>query len=331
MGKTARVVINLALSVLTICLAVSLAAGVILSEAALHPARRPIADRAKYGAEAMHEANASLQDVSITATDGSVLKAWYVRPSIFSGSSVILLHGVADNREGVSGYAWMFLRHNYAVLMPDSRAHGQSAGNIATYGVLERNDVSSWARWLKTRTPDCEYLFGESMGAAIAVQSATKISSLCAIAVEDSFESFREIAYDRIAQQTGIPEPWARVLGRPAIEGGLLYARLRYGVRLSRANPLLAEAHSHTPTLLITGTADSNIPMRHSIALSHAARDHTTLWVVDGAEHTGAMQVNPLEFENRITKWFNTHQTAIENRITSPTHPAAYYGPESHP
>lgn len=313
MGKIARLLVNLVLSVLTIYLVISLAAGVILAEAALHPARRPIADRAEYDAEAMQEANASLQDVSITATDGSVLKAWYARPSTFSGSSVILLHGVADNREGVSGYAWMFLRHNYAVLMPDSRAHGQSAGNIATYGVLERNDVSSWARWLKTRTPDCEYLFGESMGAAIAVQSTAQVSSLCAIAVEDPFESFREIAYDRVAQQTGIPESWARILGRPAIEAGLLYAQVRYRVRLSRANPLLAETHSHTPTLLITGTEDSNIPMRHSIALNHAAQDHTTLWIVDGAEHTGAMEASPREFENRVTQWFGTHQSPITN------------------
>lgn len=313
MGKMGRVLVNLALSVLTIYLVISLAAGIFLAEAALHPARRPITEPAEYASEAMQEANASLQDVSITAPDGSVLKAWYARPVDFSGSSVILLHGVADNREGVSGYAWMFLRHGYGVLMPDSRAHGQSAGNIATYGVLERSDVSSWASWLKTRTPDCEYLFGESMGAAIAIQSATRVPGLCAIAVEDSFESFREIAYDRMAQQTGIPERWARILGRPAVEAGLRYVRIRYGVRLARANPLSAETHSHIPTLLITGTADSNIPMRHSIALNHAAQDHTTLWIVDGAEHTGAMQASPKEFENRVTQWFDAHQSPITN------------------
>lgn len=313
MGKIASVLVKLGLSALAIYLGLSVAAGIILTEAALHPVRRPIADRAEFAADAMHAANAPLQDVSIKATDGSLLKAWYVRPSLFLGSSVILLHGVADNREGVSGYAWMFLRHGYAVLMPDSRAHGQSGGNIATYGVLERDDINGWARWLKPQTPDCEYLFGESMGAAIALQSIARVPGLCAVAAEDPFESFREIAYDRIAEQTGIPEPWARILGSPAIEAGLLYARVRYGVRLARANPLLAETHSRIPTLIITGTADSNIPMRHSIALDRAAQDHATLWIVDGAEHTGAMEVNPRAFENRVIQWFSAHQTPGPN------------------
>lgn len=313
MGTTARVLARSALLVLGIYLALSIAAGIIMAGAALHPVRRPIVDRAEYVSETMQEANAPLQDVSITSFDGSVLKGWYVRPSTFSGSSVILLHGVADNREGVLGYAWMFLRHGYAVLMPDSRAHGESGGNVATYGVLEREDIGHWARWLKPQTPGCEYLFGESMGAAIAVESTAEVPTLCAIAVEDSFDSFRQVAYDRIAQQTRFPEKWTRVLGRPAVEAALLYVRIRYGVRLANADPLYAETHSHIPTLLITGTADSNIPMRHSIALNHAAQDHTALWVVDGAEHTGAMEVNPREFEYRVTQWFGTHQTPIAN------------------
>lgn len=312
MGRNGRIIVSAIFSVLAVYLALSLAAGIILAEAALHPARRPV-DNDLFLFQAAHEARAPLQNVSIAAFDGAILRGWYLRPQIFGGSSVILLHGVADNREGVAGYAWMFMRHGYAVLMPDSRAQGASGGNVATYGVLERNDIDRWAEWLHPRTSSCEYLFGESMGAAIAVQASTQAPDLCAVVAEDPFESFREIAYDRISQLTNINEPLARTLGAPAVEAGLLYVQIRYGVRLAEANPLKAIEGSHVPALLISGTADSNIPMRHSIALHLAAPGNTNLWIVDGAEHTGALQASPREFEQRVIQWFNTHQTPITN------------------
>jgi fermentation-respiration switch protein FrsA (DUF1100 family) len=65
----------------------------------------------------------------------------------------------------------MFLNRGYAVLLPDSRDHGESGGTIATCGALERNDVALWSRWLHDRAPGCTYILGESMGAAIALQA----------------------------------------------------------------------------------------------------------------------------------------------------------------
>jgi uncharacterized protein len=308
MGKAGRAIVGATLTALSLYFTVSVAVGIVLAKAALQPERRPVDDRAWLLTDAAQTASTPAQNVSITASDGPTLQGWYLRPQVFSGSSVILLHGVADNREGVSGYAIMFLRRGYAVLMPDSRAEGQSGGNITTYGALERDDVQQWGYWLRSRTPNCEYLFGESMGAAIAIQASPKTPDLCAVVAEDPFETFREIAYDRISQFTNIREPLARIVGWPAVESGLLYARIRYAVDLAKANPLQAIVTSHVPTLLITGTADSNIPMRHAIALNHAARDHTALWIVDGAGHTGAMETNPREFELKVIQWFDTHQ-----------------------
>lgn len=108
-------------------------------------------------------------------------------------------------------------------------------------------------------------------------------------------------------------EPKASILGLPAIDAGLIYAKLRYGVYLASASPIESLTRSKVPTLLITGTADSNIPMRHSIALHKVAPDHTELWIVAGAEHTGAMQAAPREFERRVIEWFGTHSSKAAN------------------
>lgn len=234
------------------------------------------------------------------------------RPGTFvrrtpNGAAVILLHGMADDREGVAGYAYMFLQHGYSVLLPDSRAHGASGGDIATYGVLERDDVRRWAAWLRPQTPGCEYLFGESMGAAIAIQSSQVTPGLCAVAAEASFASFGEIANDRISQMTHLGLWFPRTLGAPARDLAFLYAAMRYHVNLADASPVRAIRRSRVPPLLICGTADDNIPMRHSVELFRAGASHSQLWIVEGAEHTGASDVNPEAFDRRVVGWFQQH------------------------
>jgi alpha-beta hydrolase superfamily lysophospholipase len=279
----------------------SLVAGIILAQMALHPDRRLPPPAAPSW---LHSPAA---DVAIQARDGAQLRAWYIQAAQPNGAAVILLHGMADTRAGVAGYAFMFLQHGYSVLLPDSRAHGTSGGAVATYGVLERDDVRRWAAWLRPETHGCEYLFGESMGAAIAIQSSAVTPELCAVVAESSFATFREIANDRISQFTGTGLWFPRTAGAPARDLALLYGALRFHVNLVGASPLRAIASSRVPTLLICGTADTNIPMRHSLELFRAGASHSELWIVEGAEHTGAADVNPEVFERRVVGWFDQH------------------------
>ena len=72
----------------------------------------------------------------------------------------------------MTNYADILLRHGYSVLMPDARGHGSSGGEFVTYGLLERDDIHQWVRWLVVnRHPSCVFGFGESMGAAELLQS----------------------------------------------------------------------------------------------------------------------------------------------------------------
>jgi alpha-beta hydrolase superfamily lysophospholipase len=281
--------------------------GVFLAEITLHLPRHPLRHQEKATAIVRDQFHAALQDVSTVAGDGVKLKAWLIDPPNGNGSVVILLHGVTDNREGVAGFAPMFLQAGYTVLIPDARAHGESGGSIATYGLRERYDILQWTKWI-TRPNGCVYLFGESMGAAIALQATEVTPGLCAVAVESPFSTFREIAYDRMAQHTPFGTWFWRSAGRPVIEIALAYARLRYDVDLTGANPEDAMEHSRVPALLIAGTADRNIPMRHSAELIRTSGSHAQMWVVNGADHGGAASAAHDEFQRRILDWFRDHQ-----------------------
>lgn len=60
----------------------------------------------------------------------------------------------------------------YTVLLPDSRAQGESGGKFPTYGVNETDDVRRWFEWLASQQrPLCIFGMGESMGAAILLQA----------------------------------------------------------------------------------------------------------------------------------------------------------------
>ncbi|MGH9555677.1 MAG: alpha/beta hydrolase family protein, partial [Terriglobales bacterium] len=58
------------------------------------------------------------------------------------------------------------------------------------------------------------------------------------------------------------------------------------------------------PVLLIHGAEDDNIPPRHSQRIHARNPSASTLWIVPGAGHGGAVNAAPGEFEERLLKWF---------------------------
>jgi len=283
-------------------------AGVFLAEGALHPARRALPSNAARDASRTFQASGDdFQEVSIVAGDGRVLSAWSIRPPTPDPSTVILLHGLSDNRLGMLGYAGLFLRHGYAVLMPDARGHGVSGGELVTYGLQERSDIHRWVEWLvASYRPDCVFALGESMGAAQLLQALSTDSVFCAVVAESPFSDFREIAYDRMGQQfeTG---PWVgRTVLRPVVEAAFLYARWKYHVDVREVSPLESVAATKVPVLLIHGQNDRNIPIRHSRRI----RDRNAaviLWEVPHADHCGAMGTAPQQFEQMVLGWFQLY------------------------
>lgn len=113
------------------------------------------------------------------------------------------------------------------------------------------------------------------MGAAIALQAAAKDDTVCAAAVESSFASFREIAYDRVSQWTGLSLRASRMVGPPVIDLALLYVRVRYGVDLTNASPELALSESSAPILIIADKQDHNIPPRQATMLAQYTKPLT--------------------------------------------------------
>ena len=313
-AKKSHIFRKVLLASLLAYLVLSILAGIAIADVSLKLHRLPLRHQQAIAAAARADFGAELQDVTITAVDGVALKGWFVHPRDYNGNVVILLHGITDNREGVAGYGELLLEHGYAVLLPDARRHGESGGELATYGVKESDDIHRWVSWIYTHDPpQCVYGFGESYGAALMLQSLAVESRFCAVAVESPFSTAREMSFERVSGPLHLGPWFGRTLGRPAIWSAAMYARVRYGINLLQPNPLEAVAHSRVPVLLIHGEDDRSIAPRHSQLIAAAASDHVVLWLVPHAGHTMAWAAEHREFERRLLGWFATHKRAQDN------------------
>ncbi|PWU01814.1 MAG: hypothetical protein C5B51_22095 [Terriglobia bacterium] len=276
----------------------------IVTDNALHPARQlaPAPRAADYVAR---NTASSWEPGQVTTSDGVTLHAWYFAPLKPNGSVVIALHGVGDTRLGMLSHATFLLTDGFTVLLPDLRGHGESGGAIVTYGIKEAGDVRYWVDWLFQKRGTARlYGIGQSLGAAVLLQSLSTEKRFRAVVADSPFATFEEISYDRLGQISRIPP----LTFWPLIRLGFIYAQLRYGLDLRQASPSVAIRATSVPVLLIHGARDTNIPLRHSEELHAANPNGTQLWVVSGAEHVASLATSPERYISNVIRWFNSHQ-----------------------
>jgi alpha-beta hydrolase superfamily lysophospholipase len=282
--------------------------GAILGGGILHPAGRALdAALIAQANDVFARDGAVCQEFDVSAQGGVILRGWKVRAKSPNGDWVMLFHGQSDNRVGTISYAGFLLRAGYSVVMMDARAQGASGGTMATYGWRERWDTKSIVTALyASETPHRLFALGESMGAAIALQSAAVEPRISAVVAEASFSNLREVTYDYGGLQLS---PWlSRTLFRSASIVALHAVEKEGGFRVDDISPERAVAIRAFPVLRICGTLDRRIPCRHLRRTFRVATGPKELWVVRGAQHTGAYGIDPAEFKRRVLAFFAAHR-----------------------
>jgi len=286
----------------------SVVAGWMGAPGFLHPEKRALTpDMVRDADVTFAQIGAHREEFDVRAPDGAILRGWKVRAARPNGAWVLVLHGVADNRYGTEEHARMLLQSGYGVVMMDSRAHGASGGEIASYGWLERKDVSAAIDELeRTEHPEHLYALGNSMGAGIALQAAGSDARIEAVAAEAPFANLQEAAYDYAGLQR-----WP-LLGKTFFAPGawvLIYRGQRLaGFPASEVSPERAVKARAFPLLLICDAADVVLPCRHSETILRVTTGAKELWRVPGALHTGAMGTAPAEYRRRVISFLDSQR-----------------------
>lgn len=153
--------------------------------------------------------------VHFQATDGTPLTGWWIaasaQPPEASGrwgtQTVLICHGLAANKDNHLSLGAFALPHGYNVFIFDFRAHGESGGQLTTFGDRERRDVLGAVRWLRENRPDQSqriHGIGASMGAAALIAAAADASeegqAIDSVVVLGTFARLSRLA-DGIADQ----------------------------------------------------------------------------------------------------------------------------------
>jgi uncharacterized protein len=262
-------------------------------------------ERLDQTAQMLVRTGATKEAFVVSASDGVELRGWKIRPPAPNGNWVLLFHGVSDNRSGALGQAEFLIRHGYSIVMMDSRAHGKSGGDIATYGWKERYDTVAIVNALEA-TEKVRHL--DALGVSIALQSAAVEPRIEGVVAEDPFADLREVSYDYGGLH--FSPLLGKTLFRPASMAAMAALGKAGGFNPDDVSPEKAVETRAFPVLLICGTRDHTIPCRHAERIYRAASGPKELWIVDGAEHASALGHAPAEYEERVIRFLNRTNAA---------------------
>lgn len=250
----------------------------------------------------------SYEDVTIPSFDQTRLHGWWMSAGA-DAPTVLVLHGVKQNRTDVLRTALMLRRAGFNVLMFDGRAHGHSEGRFVTYGFYERRDVEAAIEWLiveKGIERNRVGLAGESMGAAIALQVAAHNPWIRAVWADSPFASLKRVAEEFVRRVTGLPD----AVLNPVIWTTIRVANYRGNFDIETINPFELAARITCPVTLVHGTKDLMIAITHSEQIYEALCGEKQIWLVDGARHARAISHARGEYATRLTGFFTEKLTS---------------------
>jgi uncharacterized protein len=238
------------------------------------------------------------EQVTFDATDGTRIVGWFIpasprtaRDEPWDGwgkQTAIVAHGLAASKSNQLVLARLLPEHGFNVLIFDFRAHGESGGQLTTFGDRERRDVLGAVRWLRAnRAAGATRIVGvgASMGAAALIAAAADDSdegrAIEAIAAYGTYDHLGGLT--RSVTTDYFFEPLRTLL----VYVGLPLASVQTGANLSAFEPAaLANDLWPRPLLVIHGRKDEIIRFDHGQALyDRAPEPKGYYWLPEGTHN----------------------------------------------
>ncbi|HTQ55074.1 MAG TPA: alpha/beta hydrolase [Bryobacteraceae bacterium] len=243
-------------------------AGCIANRFVFYPARYP---------EGLWEVQAQLHaaDLWLRTADGVRIHSWWMP---HEGPWVTLyLHGNAGNITHRYPIDREILVAGSAVLAPDYRGYGKSAGRPSERGLYRDADAAYDHLLRAGYRPHQVVLHGESLGTAVAVDLASR-RPCAGLVLEAPFTSAADVA-----------ATIAPLIGRLPIWG---------------FNSIAKIGRVRAPLLIVHGDRDRLIPVRMGQALFAAAHPPKSLWLVPGAGHNDIWETAGPDYPARLAAFY---------------------------
>ncbi len=194
---------------------------------------------------------------------------------------LLYLHGARWNVEGSANRIRRMQELGFSVLAIDYRGFGKSSKTLPSEQMAYEDARAAWD-WLAAQHPQSpRYIFGHSLGGAIAIELAAQVPDEAGTIVEGTFTSISDVF-------NSFKWGWLPVRG-------LITQRFEAADKVSKIG---------SPLLVVHGTQDSTIHPELGRKLFEAALEPKALVMVEGGSHHNTNAVGQSLYREALAKLF---------------------------
>ena len=231
--------------------------------------------------------NMPYQKITIPTASGK-LKGWWISasPRRVKNSNppvVLFLGGAAGNKSHYLDRVEGLRQLGVSLLLFDYRGYGESRGDFPKETQLYQDGRAAWDYLTQQQKipPQHIYIYGESLGGAIALDLAVKQPQAAGLIVQSSFTSMRDMAR------------WKRLSWVFPVD-----------IMLNQKFDSITKVRAlQIPVLFVHGTTDDVVPFEMGERLFAAAPSPKYLHVVPDAGHTTLLKPGKLSYVKAIREF----------------------------
>ena len=221
--------------------------------------------------------------IDFRSRDGSAarLHALWMPSGNAQAPLLLFLHGARWNVTGSSPRIRRLQAMGFSVLAVDYRGFGKSSPALPSQASAAEDARAAWD-WLGRQAAGRpRYIFGHSLGGAVAIDLASSVKDESGVLVESTFTSIPDV-FDSM-RWGWLPVNW---------------------LITQRFNSVDTVADIGSPLLVVHGTADPLIPARLGQQLFDAAREPKRLILVEGASHHNTQSKALVQYRQALHELF---------------------------
>ncbi|WP_392536034.1 alpha/beta hydrolase [Nostoc sp. C117] len=199
------------------------------------------------------------------------IHGWWIKANQPNAKVLLYLHGNGINIGANVAHANRFHQLGFSVLLIDYRGYGRSEGGFPNEKRVYEDAATAWNYLVQQQniSPSQIFIYGHSLGGAIAIDLAVKHPQAAALIVESSFTSIRDlITYRKMFQMFPVDL-----------------------ILTQKFESIKKLPNLKVPVLFIHGALDSTVPSFMSQKLYAAAPEPKQLLLVAGADHNNTAVV----------------------------------------
>jgi hypothetical protein len=215
------------------------------------------------------------------------IHGWWLDNSSDNAPVLLYLHGNGANIGDNLGRVKEFYRLGFSVLVIDYRGYGRSEGRFPTERTVYEDARIAWNYLVRDRKikPQNIFIYGHSLGGAIAIDLGARQPQAAGLIVESSFTSMRDM-----------------------IDHQGIYSFFPADLILThKFNSISKIARLQTPILLIHGSEDLTVPASMSQILFDAATVPKKLLIIPSADHNNVPWIGGKQYWRSVKDFSQTN------------------------